>query len=143
MSNITRLSIDVVIRIAENFIADHLGNLALAGVPRRMVFPMRAVWAVPIALAYPGYGLAGTIGMVAIDDEIEGVVAATPIDEMRAAAEQLFRQLITDFERRYSCTLDELNSRLNRQEIAEHPTWEDAIEWGKASDQLSKIRVDS
>jgi hypothetical protein len=90
MPSATPLSVEAAIHIAENFIAEHLGNLALAGVPRRMVFPMRAVWAVPIALAYPGYGLAGTIGVVAIDDEIAGVVAATPIDEMQAAAEQLY-----------------------------------------------------
>lgn len=84
------LTAEAATRIAENFIAEHLGNLALAGVPRRMIFPVRAVWAVPIALAYPGHGLAGTIGVVAIDDEIAGVVASTPIDEMQAAAEQLY-----------------------------------------------------
>ena len=92
------LTADMAARIAEEFIADHLGNLALAGVPRRMIFPVRAVWAVPIALAYPGYGFAGVIGVVAVDDEIAGVVAATPVDEMRAAAEQLYTEQRSNIE---------------------------------------------
>ncbi len=92
------LTADMATQIAEEFIADHLGNLALAGVPRRMIFPVRAVWAVPIALAYPGYGLAGVIGIVAVDDEIAGVVAATPVEEMRAAAEQLYAEQQSDIE---------------------------------------------
>ncbi len=94
----TSLSAEAALQIAEDFIADHLGNLALAGVPRRMVFPVRAVWAVPIAVAYPGYGLTGVIGIVAVDDEIAGVVAATPLDEMRTAAEQLYAEHQPDIE---------------------------------------------
>lgn len=141
MLNTTPVSVEAAIRIAENFIAEHLGNLALAGIPRRMVFPIQAVWIVPIALAHSDYGLASTIGMVAIDDETASIVAATPLEEMRAAAEQLLRQLIANFERRYVCTLDELNSRLNNREIAEHPAWEDAIEWGNATDLLSQLQL--
>lgn len=86
------LSPEAAAQIVENFIADHLGNLALAGVPRRMIFPIRMVWAVPIALAYPGYGLAGVIGIVAVDDELASIVAATPLEEMRRAAEQLYAE---------------------------------------------------
>ncbi len=79
-------------RVVENFIADHLGNLALAGVPRRMIFPIRALWAVPIAVAYPGYGLAGVIGIAAVDDELASIVAITPIEDMRQAAEQFYAE---------------------------------------------------
>lgn len=86
----TTLTAEAAAQIAENFIADHLGNLALAGIPRRIIFPIRALWAVPIAVAYPGYGLAGVIGVVAIDDEFASVVAATPVEEMRQATEQLY-----------------------------------------------------
>src|SRR3990172_3687203 len=79
------LAADAAVRIVEDFIADHLGNLVLAGIPRRMIFPIRALWAAPIAVAYPGYGLAGVIGIAAVDDELASIVAATPIDEMRKA----------------------------------------------------------
>ncbi len=94
----TTLTAEAAVHIAENFIADHLGNLALAGIPRRIIFPIRALWAVPIAVAYPGYGLAGVIGVVAIDDEFASVVAATPIEEMRQAAEQLYVEHQSDIE---------------------------------------------
>ncbi len=94
----TALAADEASRIVEDFIGEHLGNLALTGVPRRLVFPIRAVWAVPILIAYPGYGVAGVIGVVAVDDEFASVVAATPIEEMRQAAEQLYREHRTDIE---------------------------------------------
>ena len=83
------LSAEAASRIVEDYIADRLGNLALAGAPQRMIFPLRAVWIVPIFLAYPGYGLAGMIGVAAVEDELAGIVGATPVDEMRRAAEQL------------------------------------------------------
>ena len=95
---VTTLTAEAAAQIAENFIADHLGNLALAGIPRRIIFPIRALWAVPIAVAYPGYGLAGVIGVVAIDDEFASVVAATPIEEMRQATEQLYVEHRSDIE---------------------------------------------
>src|SRR3990172_609033 len=92
------LAADAAVRIVEDFIADHLGNLVLAGIPRRMIFPIRALWAVPIALAYPGYGLAGVIGIVAVDDEFASIVASTPIEEMKQAAEQLYRDHQSEIE---------------------------------------------
>ncbi len=92
------LAPEAAARIVENFIADHLGNLVLAGVPRRMIFPLRALWAVPIAGAYPGYGMAGVIGIAAVDDELASIVAATPIDEMRKAAEQFYSEHRTEIE---------------------------------------------
>ena len=86
------LTADEAARIVENFIADHLGNLALAGVPRRIVFPIRVLWAVPIAVAYPKYGLAGVIGIAAVDDELANIIAVTPIEDMQQAAKELYAE---------------------------------------------------
>jgi len=58
-----------------------------------------------------------------------------------ASREQLLRQMIERFERKYEFSLDELNRRLETRQIAEHPTWEDSIEWGNAVDQLSQIQL--
>ncbi|MBI4632172.1 MAG: hypothetical protein HZC38_07590 [Chloroflexi bacterium] len=55
--------------------------------------------------------------------------------------EQLLRQIIERFERKYEFSLEELNRRLETRQIAEHPTWEDSIEWGNAVDQLSQIQL--
>lgn len=58
-----------------------------------------------------------------------------------AGREQFLRQLINGFERKYQCVLDELNHRLEARQIAEHPTWEDSIEWGNAVDQLAQVQL--
>ena len=55
--------------------------------------------------------------------------------------EQFLRQSIAGFERKYACSLAELNRRLELRQIAEHPAWEDAIEWGNAVDQLSQVQL--
>ena len=55
--------------------------------------------------------------------------------------EQFLRQLIAGFERQYACSLDELNRRLQARQMAEHPTWEDSIEWGNAIDQLAQVQL--
>lgn len=92
------LTADEAARIVENFIADHLGNLALAGVPRRIIFPIRALWAVPIAVAYPKFGLAGVIGIAAVDDELANIIAVTPIEDMQQAAKELYAERKTEIE---------------------------------------------
>jgi hypothetical protein len=56
------------------------------------------------------------------------------------AREQFLRQIAADFERHYGSSLDDLNHRLQTRQIAEHPAWEDAIEWGNALDQLAQIQ---
>lgn len=55
--------------------------------------------------------------------------------------EQFLRQLASRFERQYNCSLDELYRRLGAREIAEHPAWEDSIEWGNAVDQLAQLQL--
>ena len=58
-----------------------------------------------------------------------------------AAREQFLRQTIAGFERKYACSLAELNRHLDTREITEHPAWEDAIEWGSALDQLAQVQL--
>jgi len=55
--------------------------------------------------------------------------------------EQLLRQMIERFERKYGFGLDELNRRLETRQVVEHPTWEDSIEWGNAVDQLAQVQL--
>lgn len=56
------------------------------------------------------------------------------------AREQFLRQMVVNFEHRYSGSLDDLHRRLQTRQIAEHPAWEDSIEWGNAVDQLAQIQ---
>ncbi len=52
---------------------------------------------------------------------------------------EIYREIIRDFQARYGCDLVELEARIKRKELPEHPTWEDSIEWGVAEDELRKI----
>ncbi len=79
-------------RRAENFLTRNLGDLLTAGKPRRVVFPLRSVWIVPVEPTYPGYGSIGVIGDVIVDEGTGEIVAWTPPDEMRESTEQLYRE---------------------------------------------------
>ena len=56
-----------------------------------------------------------------------------------SARQNLLRQIIIGFERRYRCSLEELERKLENMEISEHPAWEDSIEWRNAVEQLERI----
>ncbi len=53
----------------------------------------------------------------------------------------LLQQIVANFERRYRCTLDELDQKLNAREITEHPAWEDSIEWRNGLEQLRNLEL--
>jgi hypothetical protein len=58
-----------------------------------------------------------------------------------ASRAEFLRRRSEGFERNYACSLDELNRRLAARQIAEHPAWEDSIEWGNAADQLAQVEL--
>ena len=54
---------------------------------------------------------------------------------------KLLEQQIAVFEKRYQCSLPELEQKLETQEIEEHPAWEDSIEWRNALEQLEQTEL--
>ena len=62
------------------------------------------------------------------------------LDEMRSR-ETLMRQMVLHFEKRYNGSLEALEARLARGEGAEHPDWEDSIEWRNAVETLQRTRL--
>lgn len=79
-------------RRADGFLARNLGNLLMAGTPRRVIFPLRSAWVVPVELTYPGYGSVGEVGDVIVDEGTGEIVAWTSPEEMRQATERLYRE---------------------------------------------------
>jgi hypothetical protein len=57
------------------------------------------------------------------------------------ARQGFLRQRINVFEARYHCSLSELEQQLENREIAEHPAWEDSIEWRNAFEQLEQSQL--
>jgi hypothetical protein len=71
------------------FLLDRVGNHLMAGEPHMMVSALRAVWIVPVQLAYLHSGTLGSVGVVAVDEETGQIVAWTPLGEMKIAARRL------------------------------------------------------
>ncbi len=76
-------------RISADFVADNLGDQIGTGTPWRVVSPLRSAWVVPLLLTSPGYGIAGIVGALVIDEELGTMVAWTTPEEIEANAERL------------------------------------------------------
>jgi len=75
--------------VAQDFIADQLGNLVGVGRPCHMISGLQSAWSIPLVLTSPGYGIVGIVGAVMVDTEFGHIVGWTPLDEVRANAEEL------------------------------------------------------
>lgn len=69
--------------------------------------------------------------------------ALAGLQQQVQARRKLLQQRISAFEKRYHCTLPELEQKLETQEVEEHPTWEDSIEWRNALEQLEQTELSS
>lgn len=76
--------------VANRFVLENLPDRFSAGEPRVLTFPVRTVWIIPVELTYPGIGIVGQVGFVAVDGEQETVVGWTPFDVMTSTAQQLY-----------------------------------------------------
>ncbi|MBM3129363.1 MAG: hypothetical protein FJ009_12155 [Chloroflexi bacterium] len=55
--------------------------------------------------------------------------------------EALLQSVVQRFEQRHKQSLETFEARLNRGEGAEHPDWEDSIEWRNAFETLQQTRL--
>jgi len=69
------------------------------------------------------------------------VVTLRKILEETQGRKALLEELIRQMERRYDCSLEELEARVARGEGREHPDWEDSIEWRNAIEALQRTRT--
>lgn len=77
------------VTIAQNFIADKLGNLIGVTQPYHITSGLQSVWVAPLVLTSPGYGIVGVVGAVMIDLEFGHIIGWTPLDEVHANVEKL------------------------------------------------------
>jgi hypothetical protein len=77
------------ITIAQDFIADKLGNLIGVTQPYYITSGLQSVWVAPLVLTSPGYGIVGVVGTVMIDQAFGHVIGWTPLDEIHANVEKL------------------------------------------------------
>jgi hypothetical protein len=83
---------EVVQPVAEQFVADNLGEQIGVGVPWHVVSSLGSAWVVPLMLTSPGFGIVGTVGVLIIDKELGTISAWTPLDEITTTAAHLAQQ---------------------------------------------------
>ncbi len=87
---------------ANQFIVEHLPDRFSAGLPKLVLFPLRSLWLVPVHLTYPGAGIVGEVGMLAVDGDLPLVVGWTPPEEMEVIAHQLYEEKRDEIEIAFS-----------------------------------------
>lgn len=87
---------------ANRFIVEHLPDRFSAGLPKLVLFPLRPLWLVPVHLTYPGVGVIGEVGMLAVDGDHPVIVGWTPLSEMEALARQLYEENRDEIELAFS-----------------------------------------
>ena len=55
---------------------------------------------------------------------------------------EFYEAVIARFERKYRCSLEELEARIEREGVPmdDHEIWEDSIEWRNAVEEAERIR---
>ena len=86
-----RVNRDQAMAIASGFIVRHLRDRCLAGLPSIVQWQSTRVWVAPILLTYPGKGIIGEVGMIAVDSKTGKVCGHTPKADLEAAALNLTR----------------------------------------------------
>jgi len=97
-----KISSKEAIAIANRFILENMRDRFSAGLPKRMTFPIKSLWIVPILLTYPKTGIIGEVGMVAIDEEQGAIVGWTPKNEAEKLARKLYEERKSDIEIAFS-----------------------------------------
>jgi hypothetical protein len=87
---------------ANRFIVEHLPDRFSAGLPKLVLFPLRPLWLVPVHLTYPGVGVIGEVGMLAVDGDRPVIVGWTPLSEMETLARQLYEENRDEIELAFS-----------------------------------------
>src|SRR5262245_50695962 len=94
----SHIASEQAVAAAQDFVADNLGNLVNVAQPSRIVSGLRSAWVIPLTLTSPGYGIVGVVGTLMVDEELGYIMGWTPIEEIRANAEQITRQYQAELE---------------------------------------------
>ena len=71
-------------------------------------------------------------------------ITADSLEHLQASAasrETLLLQILQGFERKYGSSLEILERQLDNREVAEHPAWQESIEWRNALEELERAQV--
>ena len=75
--------------------------------------------------------------MISIRREVHEKVVKRLLSEL-----EYYKAVITKFEKKYKCSLDELEKKIEREGVPldNHEIWEDSIEWRNAVEEVEKLK---
>jgi hypothetical protein len=103
---------------ANQFIVEHLPDRFSAGLPKLVLFPLRPLWIVPVHLTYPGKGVIGKVGMLAVDGDHPVIVGWTPPEEMETMAHQFYQENRDEIESVFSAAYLTMSEQERQTEVA-------------------------
>ncbi|MCE7987957.1 MAG: hypothetical protein DYG89_42880 [Caldilinea sp. CFX5] len=86
------------VTIAQDFIADKLGNLIGVTQPYHITSGLQSAWGAPLVLTSPSYGIVGVVGVVMIDQEFGHIIGWTPLNEVNTNADKLANEKKAEIE---------------------------------------------
>ena len=99
-----RLDQQRAMSIANGFILRHFRDRFMAGPTHRVAWRGKPVWVASILLTYPGRGVVGEVGMIAVDARSGAVCAHTLEADLEAAAHRLTRGKWSEIEAAFHST---------------------------------------
>jgi len=75
--------------------------------------------------------------MISIRREVHEEIVKRLLSEL-----EYYKAIVTKFEKKYRCSLDELERKIEREGVPldKHEIWEDSIEWRNAVEEVEKLR---
>jgi len=75
--------------------------------------------------------------MISIRREVREEIVKRLLSEL-----EYYEAIITKFEKKYKCSLDELERKIEREGVPldNHEIWEDSIEWRNAVEEVEKLK---
>ena len=85
--------------------------------------------------------------MTLVVDVLQHYPLPVGTDRLRDSVSNIEQQIAAyvsvaqQFEARHGCTLETFERQIAQGEVPEHPSWEEALEWGVALDEIERSRV--
>ena len=85
--------------------------------------------------------------MTLVADVLQRYPLPVGIDRLQESVSTIEQQISTymsisrQFEARHGCTLETFEHQIAQGEVPEHPSWEEALEWGTALDEIERLRI--
>ena len=54
---------------------------------------------------------------------------------------ETYQNIVRQFEMQHRCALEDFEHEIKQGRVTEHPSWEEALEWGVAIDEIERLHT--